>query len=1139
MNRLLPQRRRVVITGMGVIAPNGCDLEPFWDSIVNGRSAGGTLERFDTGEMPVKIAAEIKNFDGKNFMPLKKAKRLDISTQYGIAAARLAFEDSKLNAAAMDADRVGVVEGISLGGTETTLKGGDALLKKDYRHINAFSLVNGYTGAGAGEIALELGLRGFAASYCAGSASGNEAIGHAMRMIVDDEVDVMVAGGSEAPFLPELWAVFCLNRVMSGHNGSPTQAMKPFDVNRDGFLLGEGSAFLVLEELTHALARGANIYAELAGHGRYCEAFHSVNPHPEGLGVIRALERAARHAGLAVTDIQYINAHGTATAANDVAESRAFRTLFERGTAFPAVSSTKPVTGHLLGASGALETVVCALAISTQTVPFTLNCRDIDPECDIEVVRGAAVAGERCGESEFGLWRQERLPHPQAVSVWIMQFSQSIPITAAVVNALLTLFVLTRNLKGQVNRVFALWGGSLVVWNFGTYMMFQVETREQAIFWARFVQCGVIWLPVTLAHLCLMIAQVQAFDRLIGWSYAYCAALMISNLTAFFISDVLNVGYAWYSVAGLGFWLFTPMYTLSLLAIAVLFHKRGQVAPLHRTRLTYMTLAMAMMIVFGINDTLPILGIYQYPFTGTQILPFGSMAAIFFGLIVGYSVLQHQLLGVHVVLGRISAHALRIGFLLLGGFSMLLLISALAPKGTFSSFALWASLVAYGCSTLVASFFFPQIFSKGEDDLVRRILGDRFEYHDRVRSVTKTLMSAETTSELWEEIEALFLRTIRVRLLCGYWRVLETEEFRPALNYPDGVMPTEIPAASPLAASFAGGENDYLTFNIAYSPPGQRNYEKEAMELFQRSGAEFCFPLRAGNTLVGLIFLGAKSDAEPYTRYDVNLFMELFQELARALNHLQLRQQLLAREEMELMGRMSRGLAHDLNNLVTPVSTFLQLLQEQNGRADGLEELIPVANRNIQAIRAYIREALLLSNTNSINLAQGNLDSIIRTSIEIAETKLRTREMSITYEGEPLADMQLDAVLIQRVFDNLISNAIDASPNGSSLEIHLRRLTRMRAGSQWYRIEVTDHGHGISRENLKRVFTPYFTTKDKGDKTRGFGLGLAICRRIVHLHHGQMSLRSEEGKGTTIVVELPTAAPVQAQPRAGTFEVAA
>ena len=221
------------------------------------------------------------------------------------------------------------------------------------------------------------------------------------------------------------------------------------------------------------------------------------------------------------------------------------------------------------------------------------------------------------------------------------------------------------------------------------------------------------------------------------------------------------------------------------------------------------------------------------------------------------------------------------------------------------------------------------------------------------------------------------------------------------------------------------------------------------------------------------------------------------------------------------MGRMSRGLAHDLNNLVTPVSTFLQLVEEQNGRIDGLEELVPVANRNIRAIRAYIREALLLSDTNTINLVHGNLDGIVRQSIAISETKLKTREMQVTYEGDPLAELELDPVLVQRVIDNLISNAIDASPAGTTIDITLKRLSRLRGVSGWFRLEVSDRGHGISRENLKKVFTPYFTTKDKGDKTRGFGLGLAICRRIVHLHHGQMSLRSEVGKGTTVIVELP------------------
>jgi 3-oxoacyl-[acyl-carrier-protein] synthase II len=384
------QRRRVVITGMGVVAPNGCDLQTFWNTIITGQSAAGPLTRFDPREMPVKQAAEVRNFDGGKYMPFKKAKRLDLSTQFGIAAARMALEDSGLKISNTHADRIGIAEGISLGGTETTLRGQDALMKQDYRHINAFSLINGYTGAGSGEIALELGVQGLAMTYCAGSASGNDAIGHALRTIVADEVDVMIVGGSEAPLLPALWAVFCLNKVMSSSAGDPKKAMKPFDLHRDGFILGEGSAFLILEELSHALARGANIYAELAGHGRACEAYHSVMPHPEGWGIINSMNRAARFAGLAVDEIDYVNAHGTATELNDVAETRALNTLFGAKAGSIAVSSTKPVTGHLLGASGALETVVCALSLKHQVMPMTLNHETPAPECNLDYVPKAS-----------------------------------------------------------------------------------------------------------------------------------------------------------------------------------------------------------------------------------------------------------------------------------------------------------------------------------------------------------------------------------------------------------------------------------------------------------------------------------------------------------------------------------------------------------------------------------------------------------------------------------------------------------------------------------------------------------------------------------------------------------------------------
>ena len=381
-------QRRAVITGLGVIAPNGRDLETFWRSLCRGESAAGPLTRFDPGDMPRSIAAEIHGFDGRQHMNPKRARRLDLSTQYGIAAASAAVKDSGLDFTQLDADRVGVVEGISLGGTETSLRGQAALMTKSYKSINAFSLVNGYTGAGSGEIALELGIKGHAITYCSSSASGNDAIGYALNMIQQDDVDVMVAGGDEAPLLPALWAVFCVTKVMTTRTDNPKGAMRPFDRHRNGFLLGEGAGYLVLEELSHAVGRGARIYAEVLGHGRSCEAHHSVAHHPEGLGLHRAMEKALRRARLHPTEIDYINAHGTATENNDLVETIAIKRLFGEHARRLAVSATKPVTGHLMGASGALETIIGALTLQRQEIPPTINLAEPAEGCDLDYVPG-------------------------------------------------------------------------------------------------------------------------------------------------------------------------------------------------------------------------------------------------------------------------------------------------------------------------------------------------------------------------------------------------------------------------------------------------------------------------------------------------------------------------------------------------------------------------------------------------------------------------------------------------------------------------------------------------------------------------------------------------------------------------------
>ncbi len=381
-----PQRRRVAITGIGIIAPNGTTVDQFWQTIREGQSAAGPLTRFDATEMPVKIACEVKNFDPCDFMDKKVARRLNLSIVYGTVAAERAVADAGLDISEMDADRIGVVEASSVSNVEATVKAEDALISKGYKSISLFGLINGYVGSGSGEIALKLGAKGHAITLSTGSASGNDVMGYALQMIRHDEVDVMIVGGAEAPIIPPLWGTFCVGKVMSRQTGDPKKAMRPFDASRDGFVCGEGAAFLVFEELTHALARGAKIYAEVLGHGRACESYHPVAPHPEGVGILRAMDRAFKSAGIDATEIDYVNAHGTATDANDVVESLALRAFFGPAAQRLAVSSTKPVTGHLMAAAGALETVVCALAIKRQEIPMTLNHHQPAPGCDLDYV---------------------------------------------------------------------------------------------------------------------------------------------------------------------------------------------------------------------------------------------------------------------------------------------------------------------------------------------------------------------------------------------------------------------------------------------------------------------------------------------------------------------------------------------------------------------------------------------------------------------------------------------------------------------------------------------------------------------------------------------------------------------------------
>jgi 3-oxoacyl-[acyl-carrier-protein] synthase II len=383
---IIKNQRRVVITGMGVIAPNGNDLVTFWESIVAGNSAADFVRRFDTSKLPNQLAAEVKDFDASLYIDPKRVRRCDLVTQYAVAAASQALGDADLKPHLFSPDRIGIVEGTTVSGMESMFHGQQTYLKGGYKALSPFTVINAYCGEGSSTIAFELGLQAHAITYCSGCASGNDAIGYAALMIQQDETDIMVAGATDFTMAEPMYGGFCLLRVMSRRNDFPKGAMRPFDRTRDGFVLGEGAAFLILEELTHALGRRAKIYAEVLGHGRSCEAYHSTDTHPEGIGFCRSIEKALRKAELAPSDVDYINAHGTATATNDPIETRAIKNIFKEHANSVAISSTKPVTGHMMGAAGAVESVVCAMALKHQLIPPTINLHDPAPECDLDYV---------------------------------------------------------------------------------------------------------------------------------------------------------------------------------------------------------------------------------------------------------------------------------------------------------------------------------------------------------------------------------------------------------------------------------------------------------------------------------------------------------------------------------------------------------------------------------------------------------------------------------------------------------------------------------------------------------------------------------------------------------------------------------
>ncbi|WED44219.1 beta-ketoacyl-ACP synthase II [Legionella cardiaca] len=379
-------KRRVVITGMGMITPVGLNVEQTWQNILAGKSGVGMVEGFDTTDYPTKIWAKVKNFNIENHVPLKEARKMDVFTQYGMAAADEALADSGLVIDEQLSLRAGVAVGAGIGGIETITNNQDRLVAGGPRKVSPFFIPAGIINMVAGQISIKHKLKGPNISVVTACTTGTHNIGLAGRMIAYGDADVMICGGAEMTTTPLCLAGFSAVRSLSKRNDEPEKASRPWDKDRDGFVMGEGAGILILEEYEHAKARGAKIYAELVGFGMSGDAYHITAPDEDADGATRAMEAAVNDAGLDISAIDYINAHGTSTYLNDLNETKAVKRLFKDHAYELAISSTKSMTGHLLGAAGAVEAIFSILAIKDQVAPPTINLDNPDEDCDLNYV---------------------------------------------------------------------------------------------------------------------------------------------------------------------------------------------------------------------------------------------------------------------------------------------------------------------------------------------------------------------------------------------------------------------------------------------------------------------------------------------------------------------------------------------------------------------------------------------------------------------------------------------------------------------------------------------------------------------------------------------------------------------------------
>ena len=380
------QLKRVVVTGLGAITPIGNTLTDYWQGLMNGKSGIAEITNFDPSKHACRIAGEVKGFDPQDYLDRKEAKRMDRFAQFGVSASLQALADSKLVINDLNAEQIGVIIGTGVGGIKVLEDQQEVYLNKGPSRCSPFMIPMMIGNMASGLTAINTGAKGPNTCTVTACAAGSNAIGDAFRLVQRGYAKAMICGGTEASVTPLSLAGFASARALSTRNDEPQKASRPFDKDRDGFVMGEGSGILILEELEHALARGATIYGEMVGYAMTCDAYHMTAPVPDGAGATRAMELALKDGGISPEQVTYINAHGTSTAANDVTETKAIKKALGDRAYVIAVSSTKSMTGHLLGGSGGIEAVATLMAIANDRIPPTLNLDNPDPDCDLDYV---------------------------------------------------------------------------------------------------------------------------------------------------------------------------------------------------------------------------------------------------------------------------------------------------------------------------------------------------------------------------------------------------------------------------------------------------------------------------------------------------------------------------------------------------------------------------------------------------------------------------------------------------------------------------------------------------------------------------------------------------------------------------------